>query len=797
MLVPLANPMNVFLNSRSVLALCISVNAFAQQAAPAADKPAVAKDEAIVLSPFLISTERDRGYAATTSVGASRVALAIEDIPISVISLNEQFFLDRAALDAMEVLPFVSGVQQQADGSPGQAGYSLRGFAVVGLRIRDGLPEVVEGVDYAFDDAADYERLEIIKGPAGTLYGTTSMGGVVNKISKWPKFRRETKLELQAQSYDKFVRGMVDATGPVGNNTAYRVVLSSRIGERYNATGNAPNDFNNTMLAFTHRVGAERRGRIWTRGQYFRFELDRENGHQFPTGFLNPANPTAAPILRNPKFPIAVDANLAPEDDISIANIYSYEAGYEQTFAGPLGGDWTLRLVGRFSEGKGDKGPTHAFAVPVPVDATGAIVRYTNAAGALVNGDARFIAADDPRVADWRATFSSREFAGYNKNSGAFLDLVGDFATGPLKHKVVFNTQVDTAESERAFFFWTVPNPANRTAVANSWSLLRPDFSSFNFDTIKATVPTQFNPFNGHSSATGFAGGFQDNISVLGDRLIAVVGARYDKVRTTTNSFDTALSLAQKKFVPNPASTRDVTNQEWTFKYGLVGKPVRGLSVFAQIGETYLPVSLLDARGVKFPNREGEIKELGVKLNLFGSKLVATASVFDMELTNVLISVPNPPELGGGLVQVPAGTQKTKGFEMDLAIEPVAGLNLSLAYSDLTSKNETGRRFRGVPINATWSVLGKYQFREGALRGAFVGASWRRIGRQAGDANNTFFLDNADIADGFVGYGRARWSVQVNVLNLLDTDDPTTVVGDTAVFRALPRMYRVTLRYSL
>lgn len=782
---------------RVLLIACLAVAAHAQQPTSGATKPGAANEEAVVLSPFLITTDRDRGYAATHSLGASRVALAVEDIPISVITVTERMFADRAALDAMEVLPFVSGIQQQADGSPGQAGYSLRGYANVGLRVRDGLPELVEGVDYAFDDAAGYERLEVIKGPAGTLYGTTSMGGVVNKVSKWPKFRRETKIELQAQSYDEFIRGMIDTTGPVGDHTAYRFVASERTGDRYYNEGDAPNDFSTYLLALTHRIGANRTGRIWGRANYFRFELDRENGAQFPTGYMDPANPTAAPVLSDPKFAVPIDSNHVPEDDISIANIYSYEAGYEQTFLGPLGGDWTLRLVGRFSQGKGDKSPSHAIPLPVPVDAAGAIVQYTNATGALVNGDARFIAADDPRVADWRATLTSREFSGYNKNSGAFLDLVGDFETGPLKHKAIFNAQLDAGERERAFFFWAVPNPANTTAVANSFSVIRPDFSNFNFQDIKATQPTRFNPFNGHSESHGFAAGFQDNISIFEDRLIAVVGARYDTVQSTTYSFDSAASIAQGRFVKNDASTRTVDNQDWTFRYGLVAKPRKGLSIFAQIGETYAPINTINsATGTKFPNQQGEIQEVGVKLNLFGTKLVATASVFDMELTNVLISVPNPPELGGGLVQVPAGTQKTDGFEVDLTAEPLPGLHVSLAYSDLTSTNAAGRYFRGVPVDATWSVLGKYSFREGALRGAFVGASWRRVGKQAGDPNNTFFLDNADITDAFLGYGRSRWSVQVNVLNLLDTDDPYAVTGNTGVYRVLPRMYRVTLRYT-
>ena len=784
-----------------LLTVCLTSTAAAQTTPtvperPNATKPAGTNEETVVLSPFMISSERDRGYGATTSLGASRVALDVTSIPISVVSLNEQFFLDRAAVDAMEVLPFVSGIQQQADGQPGtgQAGYSLRGFANVGLRVRDGLPEKVEGVDYAFDDSSAYERLEVIKGPAGTLYGTTSMGGVVNKISKWPKFAPQTKLELQVQSYDEFIRGMIDSTGPLGPNTAYRAVLSSRVGQRY-FDRDAPNDLTTLVLAFTHRIGANRNGRIWTRGQYFKFKQGRENGAQYPTGYLDPLNPNNPGVLNNPKFPIPVDANLNPKGMVSIANMYSYEGGYEQTWAGPLGGQWTLRLVGRATLGKGDKAPSGALARPVPVDASGRIIQYRNAAGGLVNSDSRFTGADDPRVADWRTTLSVREFAGYNKNGGSFLDLVGDFSTGPLKHKIVLNGQMEKGISERAFFFWAVPNPTNTTGLANSFSAVHPDYSGFNFANVKATVPLQFNPFNGHGESNSFAAGFQDNISILGDRLIGVVGARYDTVQATSYSFNSAQSIAQKKFVKDPATVSTVDNQDRTFRYGLVGKPWKGMSVFAQSGQTYIPINTLNPRGVKYPNQEGEIKEAGVKFDLFGTRLVATASIFKMELTNVLVSVPNPPELGGGLVSVPAGTQKTDGFEVDVTAEPFAGLNVSLGYSDLTSKNEAGRYFRGVPVEATWSVLGKYSFRAGPLRGAFAGASWRRTGKQAGDPANTFFLAHADVADAFLGYGRSRWSVQLNVLNLLNTDDPVTVTGDTGVFRALPRMYRATVRY--
>jgi iron complex outermembrane receptor protein len=760
-----------------------------------ADDSTKRNEETIVLSPFAVTSQQDRGYAATTSLGASRVALDTGDIPASVISLNEQIFADLGAVDAMEVLPFASGVSRISNAAPGQEAYSMRGYAVTGLRLRDGLPESIEGTDQPYDDASAYERVEIVKGPAGTLYGTTSMGGIVNKISKWPLFSHKTVIELQAQSYDKFIRGMVDTTGPLTDNTAYRVVLSERTGTRYYAKNDAPNDFTNALVALTHRFGAQKSGKLWGRFQYLRVRLDTEAGPQYATGYLDPLNPAAVPVVSNPKFPVPVDANLYPEDDVSKAKVLAFEGGYEQSWSGAADSTWTLRLVGRYSDGRGDKAPSFAANRPVPVDATGAIVQYTNAAGVQVNGDSRYIGNDDPRVADWRSTMTVREFDGYTTGGGGFLDLVGDFPTGPLKHKLVVNAQMTVAGRERAFFFWNVPNPDNTTALANSFSMVSPDYSNFDLTAVEAGTPS-FNAFNGHVESTGFAGGLQDNISIWNDRLIGVVGARYDNVHSTSYSFNSAQSIAQRKFVPDPATTRAVSNQDWTFKYGLVAKPVKGFSLFGQIGETYIPINSLDASGAKNPNQEGVNRELGIKTDLFNGRLVLTASVFKMSLTNVLISVPNPPELGGGLVTVPAGTQRTKGYEFDIAAEPLPGLNLILGFSDVDSKDESGHSFRGVSIDPIWSTLVKYSFRQGGLRGTFIGADWIHRGRSAGDPTNTFFIDKADTFDAFVGYGRDQWSVQVNVYNVTNSDDVISTVGDTAMFRPLERMYRLTLRYT-
>lgn len=140
-----------------------AVSGVLAQTAPSAASSPAEDEKTVVLSPFNVTSERDRGYAATRSLGASRVALDTSDIPASVISLNEQLFADVGAVDAMEVLPYASGVQRVSNGAPGQEAFSLRGFAVTGLRIRDGLPETMEGVDQPYDDSSAYERVEILK----------------------------------------------------------------------------------------------------------------------------------------------------------------------------------------------------------------------------------------------------------------------------------------------------------------------------------------------------------------------------------------------------------------------------------------------------------------------------------------------------------------------------------------------------------------------------------------------------------------------------------------------------------
>ena len=162
------------------------------------------------------------GFRANRSVTATNVDAPLIETPAMVNVLTRDF------LDAIQprrfedALAYVPGAGQEITFGNSDPVFNLRGFSTTG---REG-GIVVDGYQLNrrsyIPDLSLYERVDILKGTSGVLYGTARPGGIVNYIRKRPRFDRSfSRVEASVGSFDT-ARASFDTTGQVNEKLAYR-----------------------------------------------------------------------------------------------------------------------------------------------------------------------------------------------------------------------------------------------------------------------------------------------------------------------------------------------------------------------------------------------------------------------------------------------------------------------------------------------------------------------------------------------------------------------------------------------
>jgi iron complex outermembrane receptor protein len=177
-------------------------------------------------------------YSERITVTATKREEAAIDVPFSVATLDEQELRNRGAEDIEDVAANVGSFTVQNLG-PGQSQVAMRGVSA-GQIARD-QPGVKEQVGFYLDEApislslftpdldlVDVGRVEVLRGPQGTLYGAGSVTGTVRYVTNQPK-RNVTEgfVELGGAGVtDGDAIGGVKAAVnvPLGEKTAARVV---------------------------------------------------------------------------------------------------------------------------------------------------------------------------------------------------------------------------------------------------------------------------------------------------------------------------------------------------------------------------------------------------------------------------------------------------------------------------------------------------------------------------------------------------------------------------------------------
>ena len=170
-------------------------------------------------------------HAQTTTTGipdtivtAARIPTPQERVPAAATIITRQEIEERGYHTLAEALTAVPGLRIAPQGGPGQLTSAfLRGTGSANVLVLiDGVPAndvsaPAGGFDFGQDLLFDVERIEVVRGPLSSLYGSSAIGGVVNLITRRapPDKAFQPYGELAGGSQNT-LRGGLGATGTVG-----------------------------------------------------------------------------------------------------------------------------------------------------------------------------------------------------------------------------------------------------------------------------------------------------------------------------------------------------------------------------------------------------------------------------------------------------------------------------------------------------------------------------------------------------------------------------------------------------
>jgi len=158
---------------------------------------------------------------------------SIQDVPLAVTALGAQQLEAAAIFDATSIALNVPGMAY-AEFSPGQALISIRGITSAddGAGLDNSVALFLDGVYIGRQaginfDMFDLERIEVLKGPQGTLFGRNAIAGAINVITSKPEDELGGKAALTVGN-EGILRYQALVTGPLSDNLSGKVVINHR-----------------------------------------------------------------------------------------------------------------------------------------------------------------------------------------------------------------------------------------------------------------------------------------------------------------------------------------------------------------------------------------------------------------------------------------------------------------------------------------------------------------------------------------------------------------------------------------
>lgn len=702
------------------------------------------------LNEVVVNTAQKNHFARKENQQVSRLNLKNIENPQVYTTITGEVLKEQVVTNFDDALKNSPGITPlwAATGRGGDGGsyYSLRGFAVQAT-IVNGLPGLTNGSL----DPANIDRIEIIKGPSGTLFGSSliSYGGLINTTTKRPYKTFGGEVNYTVGSY-----GLQRVTADLNTPLNESKTLNFRINSAYSKQDSFQDAGFRESFFIAPSLSYEVNDRL-------SFLVNTEfmaNETTNPTSlFLDRSNPLRVHNLDELKY----DNNRSYTSNELTIKTPSYNIQAQMKYK--LSEQWTSQTS--FSTSRSRSQGNYAY---------------------LYEG------TSNPLLASITEGIVLGRQINYQDSKSTTFDIqqnfIGDFKIGSLRNRLVVGFD---------YFNRTVRDRGSNY-FSNGLIYIGDDLASFN---------ALFGPTNGDTGDLTKAG----TEAIIGDERNnnktkqEVYSAYFSNVINFTPALSAMVSLRADRFMN---AKNDGYNQTaFSPKFGLVYQPIldkvsifanymNGFSNVAPVESINGSISTLHSFG---PEQANQI-EFGTKLNIFNDKLYATLNYYDIKVTDQVYSIrPNATDV----TFYQNGGQHNKGFEAEFIANPINGLNIILGYSyndaTLTEGDPDFVGFRPESAGAynLANLWASYKFTDGILRGFGVGFGGNYVGDNKimnRATAGTFTISEYTVINGSLFYNANKFNITLKLNNITNEE---TYDGWSTIHPRDPRTFAASFTYRL
>lgn len=705
-------------------------------------------DETVTLKEFVVTDAADLGYSTPNAIGISRTSEALIDTPQTINVINQQFLQDFAPIELGDVLQFVAGVTIESNVGDSTM---IRGYTVRD-QFTDGMVDN-QNQSQLGAEPFQFERIEVLKGPAGLVYGSTAIGGLTNRVRKAPNWKPRTEVAFSFGTNSQ-TKTELDYNSPLNKRVAVRLVATYLDQDMVNGV--------KTKFAFANRWNANpsvtlKLGKQSQLRVFGEFLAERYYKHWGEVGmFATTTVPTQRTVAAAANFARLGDREatfglpqaqggfttwgLLPRN-FTFGEQQSTAKNMKQAggafYEAKLGQDLLLRAGGTYSFWD------HFVEDVIPVGMAGNNREMTRT---------------------WRTIENVDQYSSFAVDTTYTFKLLGG------EHRLFTVNQVQFRRQFQEIFGMNTARPIPNLDLFN------PVYAPYNpFDKVRTNRQI--------GRAPNYAFGFKDSVKFFGDKLQFAGGPRYDAYRSRTDN------------LINNVAGRQVKGNTWTYNYGAVVKPTKSFSLFYGHSETYAPNTTVNPNGGTFDPQLGAVNEFGIKLAFLDGRIAGTVSTYNLKLTHIIVNDPDPVRSAAGY-RVDSGFQETTGYEADVFFTVTRGWQLNVGGSSIDVTTPNGIFPRGSSKTSS-NLATSYRFTEGPLKGFGFSGGWIYKSKfnvetaALTDRVARYYLPAYDYGTVSVSYTWKRYRFQLNVANVTDEWYLIRSVSKEQIYEGPERQYRL------